>query len=134
MKITKKTLPCLAVVVLVALKCVAANLDGKTAWSRSSAESLVATWCDALLDRQISGTGDKMIDGGIACPACGVMHGRVCDLASFGAVGRAVAGVDAVDPQGGAKSPVWSQSGNTLKVECDAKSFAYRISFGVTRW
>ena len=47
---------------------------------RSSAESLVATWCDALLDRQISGTGDKMIDGGIACPACGVMHGRVCDL------------------------------------------------------
>lgn len=47
---------------------------------RSSAESLVATWCDALLARQISGTGDKMIDGGIACPACGVMHGRVCDL------------------------------------------------------
>ena len=52
------------------------------------------------------------------------------DLAVFGAAGRAVAGVDAVDSQDGAKTPVWSQSGNTLKVECDAKSFAYRIRFG----
>ena len=52
------------------------------------------------------------------------------DLAAFGAAGRKVAGVDAVDPQDGAKSPAWSQDGNVLKVECDAKSFAYRISFG----
>ena len=51
------------------------------------------------------------------------------DLAAFGAAGRAVTGVDTVDPQGGAKSPLWSQSGNVLKVECDAKSFAYRIRF-----
>ena len=49
-------------------------------WSRASAEKLVATWCDALVARQVAGTGDRMIDGGIACPACGVMHGRVCDL------------------------------------------------------
>ena len=52
------------------------------------------------------------------------------DLAAFGAAGRAVASVDAVDLQDGAKAPVWSQSGNVLKVECDAKSFAYRIRFG----
>ena len=49
------------------------------------------------------------------------------DLAAFNAEGRAVAGVDAVEPADGAKAPEWSQSGNILKVSCDAKSFAYRI-------
>ena len=49
-------------------------------WSRDAAEGLVARWCDALLARQIAGTGDPMLDGAIACPACGVLHGRVCDL------------------------------------------------------
>ncbi len=50
-------------------------------WSRDAAEGLVARWCDALLARQIAGTGDRMLDGAIACPACGVLHGRVGDLA-----------------------------------------------------
>ena len=50
-------------------------------WSRARAEELVARWCDALLARQIAGTGDPMLDGAIACPACGVLHGRVGDLA-----------------------------------------------------
>ena len=50
-------------------------------WSRDAAEGLVARWCDALLARQIAGTGDPMLDGAIACPACGVLHGRVGDLA-----------------------------------------------------
>ena len=50
-------------------------------WSRVRAEELVARWCDALLARQIAGTGDPMLDGAIACPACGVLHGRVGDLA-----------------------------------------------------
>ena len=49
------------------------------------------------------------------------------DLAAFGAAGCTVAGVDAVGPEKGAAVPVWSQSGNLLKVKCDAKSFAYRI-------
>ena len=49
------------------------------------------------------------------------------DLATFGAAGRAVAGVDAVEPEQGAAAPTWSQTGNILKVACDAKSFAYRI-------
>ncbi len=49
------------------------------------------------------------------------------DLAAFGGDGLRVSGVDSVDPQVGATAPAWSQSGNVLKVECDAKSFAYRI-------
>ena len=49
------------------------------------------------------------------------------DLAAFGAAGRAVAGVDAVDPEKGAAAPTWSQTGNVLKIACDAKAFAYRI-------
>ena len=49
------------------------------------------------------------------------------DLVAFGAAGRAVAGVDAVDPEKGAAVPTWSQTGNVLKISCDAKSFAYRI-------
>lgn len=49
-------------------------------WSRSAVESLVERWCDALMTRQISGMPDRMLDGGIVCPACGVLHGRVCDL------------------------------------------------------
>ena len=49
------------------------------------------------------------------------------DLAAFGAAGRTVAGVDAVDPEDGAAAPTWSQTGNVLKIACDAKSFAYRI-------
>ena len=49
------------------------------------------------------------------------------DLAAFGAAGRTVAGVDAVEPEQGSAAPTWSQTGNVLKVACDAKSFAYRI-------
>ena len=49
------------------------------------------------------------------------------DLAAFGAAGRTVAGVDAVEPEEGGAAPTWSQTGNVLKVACDAKSFAYRI-------
>ena len=49
------------------------------------------------------------------------------DLAAFGAAGRVVAGVDAVDPEKGAAAPTWRQAGNILIVTCDAKTFAYRI-------
>jgi len=65
----------------------------------------------------------------VPLPASGAFSAEI-DLASFGAAGRKVAGVDTVDPQGSAKAPAWSQDGNVLKVECDAKSFAYRIRFG----
>ena len=50
------------------------------------------------------------------------------DLVAFGAAGRTVAGVDMVEP-GEGTAPTWSQTGNVLKVACDAKSFAYRIRF-----
>ena len=49
------------------------------------------------------------------------------DLAAFGASGRTVVGVDAVEPEDDAIAPSWNQLGNLLKVSCDAKSFAYRI-------
>ena len=49
-------------------------------WSRSAVEGLVARWCDALIARQISGMPDQMLDGAVVCPACGVLHGRICDL------------------------------------------------------
>lgn len=49
------------------------------------------------------------------------------DLAAFGAAGRTVAGVDAVEPEKGATVPTWHQTGNVLKFTCDAKAFAYRI-------
>ena len=49
------------------------------------------------------------------------------DLAAFGAAGRVVVGVDAVDPEKGAAAPTWRQAGNILIVTCDAKAFAYRI-------
>ena len=35
--------------------------------------------------------------------------------------------MDAVDPEKGAAAPTWSQTGNVLKIACDAKAFAYRI-------
>ena len=55
------------------------------------------------------------------------------NLAAFGAAGRKVVSVDAVEPGDGAAAPSWSQAGDVLSVSCDAKSFAYRIRLGETR-
>lgn len=49
------------------------------------------------------------------------------DIAAFNAAGRKVARVVAVEPQATAQPPTWSLVGDTLKLECDAKAFAYRI-------
>jgi hypothetical protein len=35
---------------------------------RRLCEELLATWCDALLARQVRGIDDPGIDGGIMCP------------------------------------------------------------------
>lgn len=40
--------------------------------------TLLHEWCDALLDRQIQ-QADTLLDGGILCPACALMHGRTPD-------------------------------------------------------
>jgi len=80
MNIKVKSALLIAAASLAALRCGASGQGAAASWSRASAEDLVATWCDSLVARQIAGTGDRMVDGSIACPACGVMHGRVCDL------------------------------------------------------
>lgn len=61
-------------------------LTGATAFAggekpvRDRAFDLARRWCDALIARQISCPADNRIDGAIACPACGLTHGRIADL------------------------------------------------------
>ena len=40
---------------------------------------LLHQWCDSLLKLQVKGTGNPRLDGGILCPACGMIHGRCID-------------------------------------------------------
>ncbi|MBO7224136.1 MAG: hypothetical protein J6V70_08400, partial [Kiritimatiellae bacterium] len=49
------------------------------------------------------------------------------DLAALGASGKHIARVEAIDAEAGAKQPEWSQKGDKLMLNCDAKAFAYRI-------
>lgn len=42
-------------------------------------EELLHQWCESLLKLQIKGTGNPRLDGGILCPACGMIHGRCMD-------------------------------------------------------
>ena len=51
----------------------------KTSFKGADCESLLRDWCQALSRRQILGTGDPALDGGICCPACGRIHGRCGD-------------------------------------------------------
>ncbi|HMF73700.1 MAG TPA: hypothetical protein VK616_19600, partial [Flavitalea sp.] len=41
--------------------------------------SLLQTWGKAVLDYQITDSNDNKNYGGLMCPACKVVHGRVCD-------------------------------------------------------
>ena len=45
---------------------------------RSEAERLLVEWVDALLAHQCAGMGPTL-DGGILCPACARIHGRIGD-------------------------------------------------------
>jgi hypothetical protein len=40
---------------------------------------LLKSWCDGLLDLQITGIRNPALYGGIACPACALIHGRCGD-------------------------------------------------------
>jgi hypothetical protein len=40
--------------------------------------TLLQTWCDGLLAHQVKGLGPAL-DGGLLCPACTLIHGRVAD-------------------------------------------------------
>ena len=51
------------------------------------------------------------------------------DLAKFGWRGRTVKGVTALEPEPGARAPVWEQKGDTLTLKVDARAFAYSLSF-----
>ena len=42
-------------------------------------EHLLHQWCEGLLKLQVKGTGNARVDGGILCPACGMIHGRCID-------------------------------------------------------
>ena len=41
--------------------------------------SLLRTWCDGLVARQVTGMADPMFNGGLLCAACGLIHGRCGD-------------------------------------------------------
>ncbi len=46
---------------------------------RGAYESLLLTWCDALVAHQVRGLADATVDGGFLCPGCGIVHGRSAD-------------------------------------------------------
>ncbi|MBQ2629110.1 MAG: hypothetical protein IJG13_05470, partial [Kiritimatiellae bacterium] len=46
---------------------------------RHDADRLLKTWCDALICHQLEFPADGALDGGMVCPACGFLHGRICD-------------------------------------------------------
>lgn len=43
-------------------------------------EDLLQTWCDRLLELQRWDAGHPLLEGGVLCPACGLIHGRSQDL------------------------------------------------------
>ncbi len=51
------------------------------------------------------------------------------DLSAFGAKGRRVARLETIDPEGGSRTPRWTQTGDTLTLDVDARAFAYRLVF-----
>lgn len=42
-------------------------------------ETLLKTWCDGLVSRQVSGLAGEGANGAFLCPGCGMVHGRVAD-------------------------------------------------------
>lgn len=42
-------------------------------------EVLLKEWCDRLIDLQITEISDPHFHGGILCPACAMIHGRIAD-------------------------------------------------------
>lgn len=46
---------------------------------KEKAYKIMKTWCDTLLSHQLR-SSSPYTDGGLVCPACHVLHGRVADL------------------------------------------------------
>ena len=79
-----------AVLGLPAIAALGAGLAPALAKARSAAapsadsvaasySSLLHTWCDGLLARQVQGLKGRGQNGGLLCPACGLIHGRSAD-------------------------------------------------------
>jgi hypothetical protein len=63
-----------AVGVLGAAPARAATSNGTEAYA-----SLLKTWCDGFLAYQVRGLRGEGANGGLLCPACGIVHGRCAD-------------------------------------------------------
>ena len=48
-------------------------------YMQQRAYDLMKEWCDTLLTYQVR-TNTPYTDGGLLCPACHVIHGRIADL------------------------------------------------------
>lgn len=46
---------------------------------RDSISTLLASWCEGLLQHQIDRPEDSALHGGLMCPDCGFVHGRCAD-------------------------------------------------------
>jgi len=57
----------------------AARAKTRNAYAHTAYESLLLTWCDALVAHQVRGLADATVDGGFLCPGCGIVHGRSAD-------------------------------------------------------
>lgn len=70
---------------VIAFSVLALGASAFAADTAKSAEKLLITWCDGMIAHQLDWPKDKALDGGMICPACGLLHGRICD-AVFGFV------------------------------------------------
>ncbi len=65
------------------LASAAESLHNPTAQAHSEEEKLysglLATWCDGLIERQITSFRDPAFYGGLLCPSCVLIHGRIGD-------------------------------------------------------
>ncbi|MDD4623277.1 MAG: hypothetical protein PHG71_08580, partial [Kiritimatiellae bacterium] len=61
-------------------------------------------------------------------PASGPLRAEI-DLSKFGAAGRRLAAVEAVEPMKYADVPVWRQEGERVMLELDCAAFAYQLQF-----
>ncbi len=57
----------------------AAPLANSTTPESELYSSLLKTWCDGLIARQITAMRDPAFYGGLLCPACAIIHGRCGD-------------------------------------------------------
>ena len=62
----------------LALPGLALTAEGKTAEEKLYA-GLLKAWCDGMAARQVTGLADPALQGGLLCPACGLIHGRCGD-------------------------------------------------------